>query len=118
MKLKGILLICCLFSFSLFFSNCSHKNKSSNPAEQTPGNKGKEIYTCPMHPGVTSDKHGKCPTCGMDLVKKEERTVYACPGDCEYLCNKAGKCPYCRKGLIKKTEEYELAPTHYEVMKP
>jgi len=30
-----------------------------------------KIYTCPMHPEVTSDKPGKCPKCGgMDLVKK------------------------------------------------
>ena len=28
------------------------------------------IYTCPMHPEVTSDKPGKCSKCGMDLVKK------------------------------------------------
>ena len=27
-------------------------------------------YTCPMHPEVMSDKAGKCPKCGMDLVKK------------------------------------------------
>lgn len=29
------------------------------------------IYTCPMHPEVTSDKPGKCPKCGMDLRKKK-----------------------------------------------
>ena len=28
-------------------------------------------YTCPMHPKVTSDKLGKCPECGMDLVEKK-----------------------------------------------
>lgn len=28
-------------------------------------------YTCPMHPEVHSDKPGKCPKCGMNLVKKE-----------------------------------------------
>ena len=28
-------------------------------------------YTCPMHPEVTSDKPGRCPKCGMDLVEKE-----------------------------------------------
>jgi len=32
----------------------------------------KEIYTCPMHPEVVSDKEGSCPRCGMDLVKVEK----------------------------------------------
>ena len=27
-------------------------------------------YTCPMHAEVTADKPGKCPKCGMNLVKK------------------------------------------------
>ncbi len=31
----------------------------------------KKLYTCPMHPGVVSDKPGKCPKCGMDLVEKK-----------------------------------------------
>ena len=30
------------------------------------------VYTCKMHPEVISDKPGKCPKCGMDLVKKED----------------------------------------------
>lgn len=29
-------------------------------------------YTCPMHPEVQRDKPGKCPKCGMALVKKEK----------------------------------------------
>ncbi len=28
-------------------------------------------YTCPMHPEVISDKPGKCPKCGMELVEKK-----------------------------------------------
>ena len=28
-------------------------------------------YTCSMHPEVTSDKPGKCPKCGMELVAKK-----------------------------------------------
>lgn len=30
----------------------------------------KEVYSCPMHPEVKSDKPGKCPKCGMKLEKK------------------------------------------------
>ncbi len=32
----------------------------------------KEVYTCPMHSEVNSDKPGKCPKCGMDLVLKKD----------------------------------------------
>jgi hypothetical protein len=28
----------------------------------------KQLYTCPMHPEVISDKPGQCPKCGMNLV--------------------------------------------------
>ncbi|MFV7836761.1 heavy metal-binding domain-containing protein, partial [Enterococcus faecium] len=28
-------------------------------------------YTCQMHPERIKDRPGKCPICGMDLVKKE-----------------------------------------------
>jgi hypothetical protein len=28
-------------------------------------------YTCTMHPEVVTDAPGKCPKCGMDLVKKD-----------------------------------------------
>ena len=33
---------------------------------------GATIYTCPMHPQVQSDKTGRCPVCGMPLVKRNE----------------------------------------------
>lgn len=37
----------------------------------------KEVYTCPMHPDVKSDKPGKCPQCGMNLEKKAADTPAA-----------------------------------------
>ncbi|MEO6192961.1 MAG: heavy metal-binding domain-containing protein [Thermoanaerobaculia bacterium] len=30
------------------------------------------VYTCPMHPEVTSTTPGKCPKCGMTLVKRSK----------------------------------------------
>ncbi len=33
-----------------------------------------QTYTCPMHPEVQSDKPGRCPKCGMDLVLKKGGT--------------------------------------------
>ena len=35
----------------------------------------KTIYTCPMHPEVISDKPGKCPKCGMTLVKVKSSSI-------------------------------------------
>ncbi len=42
-----------------------HSVKPGSQENMSSGN-----YTCPMHPEVMSDKAGKCPKCGMDLVKK------------------------------------------------
>src|SRR5690606_11568006 len=38
-------------------------------------------YTCPMHPEVVSEKPGKCPKCGMDLVLKESSNDKAGHGE-------------------------------------
>lgn len=32
---------------------------------------GAEVWTCPMHPEVREKAPGKCPLCGMDLVKEQ-----------------------------------------------
>lgn len=51
------------------------------------GQQGKTTYTCVMHPEVQSDKPGKCPKCGMDLVPKQRggkqvaHRVYVTLGD-------------------------------------
>lgn len=55
---KAVLLI--LLSFFLVFNLSVYAQE----------HKQAEVYTCPMHPEVISDKPGKCPKCGMALVKK------------------------------------------------
>ena len=77
-----------------------------------------KIYTCPMHPEVTSDKPGKCPKCGMSLVQKGKKTdhssmdhgqeakhaessgLYTCPMDPDVISDKPGNCPKCGMKLV------------------
>ena len=49
---------------------CSMMNKSMKSSSMKKSKSMATVYTCPMHPEVTSDKAGKCSKCGMDLVKK------------------------------------------------
>ena len=42
----------------------------SQPATQH--QQANAIYTCPMHPEVVQNVPGRCPKCGMPLVKKPE----------------------------------------------
>jgi len=80
-----------------------------------------ERYICPMHPEVISDKPGKCPKCGMNLIKVEATDTtkttqrqepatrqklpkadrYTCPMHPEVISDKPGKCPECGMNLEK-----------------
>jgi len=70
-------------------------------------------YTCTMHPEVRLDKPGKCPRCGMELVKKtvksetnlnnsEAVVTYTCTMHPEVTADKPGKCPKCGMELVVK----------------
>ncbi|MEI6765301.1 MAG: heavy metal-binding domain-containing protein [Bacteroidota bacterium] len=69
MKTRIFLVVIGLATMSIAFTACSSQNKKTEPTEQN--GTEKVVYTCPMHPEVISDKPGKCPKCGMELVKKE-----------------------------------------------
>lgn len=57
-----------VFAVLAAITGCKPKTETSTTPPTT--TESKVTYTCPMHPEVTSDKPGKCPKCGMDLVKK------------------------------------------------
>ncbi len=60
------------------------------------------MYTCSMHPEVKSVKPGKCPKCGMDLVKEQATQHYVCPMHPEVTSTKPGSCPKCGMDLEEK----------------
>lgn len=43
--------------------------------EATPRMGGRGAYTCPMHPDVQQTAPGRCPRCGMALVREAGRQV-------------------------------------------
>ena len=60
-----------------FIVACNNAGPNNNSTTQTDTSGMRqvmvtdEMYTCKMHQDVISDKPGKCPTCGMTLVKQK-----------------------------------------------
>jgi hypothetical protein len=69
MKKMMLMAVAILFSAATVFA--AH---STNPVSDTTNTQkvkpAKVQYTCSMHPEVVMNKPGKCPKCGMTLVKK------------------------------------------------
>jgi hypothetical protein len=69
-------------------TGCGDAEQTKVPANVTPAvpavadtnkavadtTKIKVVYTCPMHPQVRVSAPGRCPTCGMNLVKAARDT--------------------------------------------
>ncbi len=83
--------------------------------------KKQAMYTCPMHPEVREKKAGKCPQCGMALVKEDFYQVYTCPKkECPKISAKPDKC--CGKDLkmtmMSEKEYYDYAQVKAEYFCP
>ena len=62
-----------LFSAATLFAADINTGKTLSDTMKTQKVKPAKVqYTCTMHPEVLSDKPGKCPKCGMTLVKKTD----------------------------------------------
>ncbi len=62
-------------SITLLLASCSkNEEQHKNHTDSSATSEAKDVYTCPMHPSVISDKPGACPVCGMALVKKSAHT--------------------------------------------
>ena len=93
----------------MFFAAYSCNNNKDSHSGLQP-EVAKNMYTCPMpEDSVFSDKPGKCPKCGMDLVQMENAVhndhtaeEYTCPMHPEIIKDKPGKCPTCGMDLVKK----------------
>jgi len=69
MKKIMLMAVAILFSAATVFA--AHSSTQASDTTKTKKAKTAKVqYTCTMHPEVISDKPGKCPKCGMTLVKK------------------------------------------------
>lgn len=72
-----------------------------------------KLYTCPRHPGVKSEKPGKCAKCGMALKEmKRTKIIYACPMHPDAVSDKPARCAKCGMNLKK----IEIVASLHELM--
>lgn len=64
----------------VFVAATAVRAQSASQQTTTAADASKDIYACPMHPNQHSDKPGKCPICGMTMVKVQQPGSTASPG--------------------------------------
>lgn len=115
-KMKNLIIV--LSAFFAFTTVATAQDATKKEEQKT-------IYVCPMHPQEVSSISGKCPACGMDLVKTTEKidlhpqkgsqpqskivTKYVCPMD-GTTSDQPGKCSKCAMKMVAVTEKVDLHP--------
>lgn len=105
--LSSILFTLLMMLFGTAYSQCGgSKRQNHNTINSAKSVENKDTntlidstktYTCSMHPEVISDKPGKCPKCGMELIlKNSEPTQSMNMGCMDMMHNEKGK----HKGMM------------------
>jgi hypothetical protein len=95
---KLIILLFFITGSTFSFAQAAKPKMPDSKSDST----AKYIFTCTMHPEVMTDKPGKCPKCGMTLVKKKVDKIYTCTMHPDVISDKPGKCPKCGMELVEK----------------
>lgn len=72
---------------------------------------GSSYYTCPMHPQVHEEGPGKCPICGMDLVKATKHAAPAVPAG-----QRSGGGPVPAPEVMLTNQQIQLANIRVEAL--
>ena len=59
--MKNLIIVLSVFLTVITVASAQTTTKKESP---------ETIYICPTHPGEMNSSSGKCPKCGMELVKK------------------------------------------------
>jgi uncharacterized protein with PIN domain len=109
-KMKNLIIVLSVF---LAVSTVATAQMSTKPSKESTQ---KTTYVCPMHPNEMSMAAGKCPKCGMELVKTTKTQLNTSVKgsqtstiiEAKYICkmdgstsDKPGKCPKCGMGMTK-----------------
>lgn len=102
---KIIFLLLAIFSITTFVS-------AQSKAGRVDTAKNVVLYTCPMHPNVTSHEPGKCSVCGMEMalsgkekMKASATKNYTCPIHKDVASHDPGKCPKCGRAMNLSPKE-------------
>lgn len=113
------IILACLMLISMRYAVAQNSDTNSINGNKPVNSENIVTYTCSMHPEIKSDKPGKCPVCGMDLIQKMA-PQYTCPMHPEVISSSPGKCPKCGMDLELKSSAPYSCPMHPEItsMKP
>ena len=97
------------WTLALLFGSASVGSSAGASAAQTEASGPDDAYTvwlCPMHRDHQAHDEGRCPLCGMALVRRTLATRYVCLGQEEGMVEEGpGVCPGTGEPLVPATRE-------------